>query len=185
MSILLRMVGAARLDGDTYEEVENDTSVMPQALLVVIVVSILTGLGQYFSGDGDIMDALVFGVFRGLLFWAIWALMIYMIGSTILRTAQTHANWGQVSRGTAFAQAPGVLNVFSFIPTVGPFILLIVGVWQIVGVVISVRHTLDYTSTLRAFFVALLAWIPSVIMFVLVAFVIWGISTGFGNGNGS
>ena len=92
MNILTRMLGAARLDVNTYEEVEADSSAMRQALLIVVVISILSGLGQYFSGGSDIVDALFIAAFRGLLFWAIWALLIYMIGGTILRTSETHAN---------------------------------------------------------------------------------------------
>ena len=168
MSMLLRMVGAARLDGDTYEEVENDGSAMPQALLLVVVVAILSGLGEFFRGEGSIGDALTLAVVRGVLFWAIWALLIYMIGGTILRSPDTHANWGQVARGTAFAQTPGVLSVFAFIPTVGAFITLAVVVWQFIGMVISTRHTLDYTSTVRAFFVVLIALIPSVLVFLII-----------------
>ena len=46
MNILTRMLGAARLDVNTYEEVEADSSAMRQALLIVVVISILSGLGQ-------------------------------------------------------------------------------------------------------------------------------------------
>lgn len=180
MNILTRMFGAARLDPHTYEEVEADGSAMPQALLLVIVISILSGLGEYFGGEGEILDALVFAAIRGIAFWAIWALMIYMIGGTILRSADTHANWGQVARGTAFAQTPGVLNVLAFIPTVGPIITFVVFVWQFVGVVISARQTLDYGSSLRAFFVVLLAIIPSAIIYVIFAVVVFAATSGNG-----
>lgn len=181
MNILTRMFGAARLDPHTYEEVEADVKAMPQALLLVIVISILSGLGEFFRGDGDILDALVLAAVRGVAFWAIWALMIYMIGGTILRSADTHANWGQVARGTAFAQTPGVLNVLAFIPTFGGIITFVVFVWQFIGVIISARQTLDYSSTLRAFFVVLIAVIPSVVVYVIFA-IILGVFTTSGNG---
>ncbi len=181
MNILTRMLGAARLDVNTYEEVEADSSAMRQALLIVVVISILSGLGQYFSGGSDIVDALFIAAFRGLLFWAIWALLIYMIGGTILRTSETHANWGQVARGTAFAQSPGVLLVFSFIPAVGGLITFVVLVWQFIGVIISARQTLDYTSSMRAFFVVLLAIIPSAIIYGII-YVTFIAATSSGNG---
>ncbi len=183
MNMLARMFGAARLDPHAYEDVEQDSGAMPQALLLVIVISILSGLGEYFGGDGEIVDALVFAAVRGVAFWAIWALMIYMIGGTILRTENTHANWGQVARGTAFAQTPGILNVLAFIGTVGPIITFVVFVWQFIGVVISARQTLDYTSLLRAFFVVLLAIIPSAIIYVIFAVVVFAATSGNGNGS--
>ncbi|MDE2968939.1 MAG: hypothetical protein OXT51_02400 [Chloroflexota bacterium] len=182
MNVLTRMIGAARLDPHTYEEVEADSSAMPQALLLVVVISILSGLGEYFRGDGAILDALVYAAVRGVVFWAVWALMIYMIGGTILRSAETHANWGQVARGTAFAQSPGVLNVLAFIPTVGGIITFVVFFWQFIGVIISARQTLDYTSSLRAFFVVLLAIIPSAIVYAIFA-VTFGVFTASSNGS--
>lgn len=165
MNILTRMIGAARFDSHTYEDVEQDSGAMPQAILLVVVISILSGLGEYFGGDGSIVDAVAIAAFRGVLFWAIWALLIYMIGGTILRTSETHANWGQVARGTAFAQSPGVLLIFAFLPAVGGLITFVVFVWQFIGVIIAARQTLDYTSSLRAFFVVLLAVIPSAIIY--------------------
>lgn len=92
MTMLARMFGAAWLDPHTYEEVEADVGAMPQALFVVVAVSILSGIGHYLAGDATILDALVIAAFRGVLFWAILAMLIYMIGSTILRTPETHAN---------------------------------------------------------------------------------------------
>ena len=181
MNMLTRMFGAARLDPHTYEEVEADSSAMPQALLLVVVISILSGLGEFFAGEGDILDALVVAAFRGLLFWAIWALLIYMIGGTILRTPETHANWGQVARGTAFAQSPGVLLILSFLPAVGGLVTFVVFVWQFIGVIISVRQTLDYTSSLRAFFVVLLAVIPSAIIYGII-YITYSAATSSGNG---
>ncbi len=182
MNVLTRMIGAARLDPHTYEEVESDSGAMPQALLIVVVISILGGLGEYFAGDGSILDALVIAAFRGLLFWAIWALLIYMIGGTILRTPETHANWGQVARGTAFAQSPGVLLILSFIPNIGGLITFVVFFWQFIGVIIACRQTLDYTSSVRAFFVVLLAAIPSAIIYGII-YVTFVAATSSGNGS--
>lgn len=182
MNILTRMFGAARLDANTYEEVEADSGAMPQALLIVVVISILAGLGEYFAGDGSIIDALVIAAIRGIAFWAIWALMIFMIGGSILRTSETQANWGQVARGTAFAQSPGVLLIFSFIPGVGGLITFVVFFWQFIGVIISARQTLDYTSTLRAFFVVLLAVIPSAVIYGILVIVLFAATSSTNGG---
>lgn len=169
MSILTRMIGAARLDSHTYEEVESDSSAMPQALLVVVIVAIFSAAGGILGGDGNIVNGIIFGVVRGVGIWAIWALVAWMIGVSILRTPQTHADWGQVARGTAFAQTPGLFNILAFVPSVGGIVLTIVFFWQLVGMVISIRQTLDYTSSLRAFFVVLLSAIPAGILTIFLA----------------
>ena len=162
--MLARMLGAARLDVGTFEEVENDRSATLQALIVVVIVAIASGVGGVLSGDGDVVRGLGFGVVRGVLFWALWALGTWLIGSTILRTSETQANWGQLARGTGFAQTPGILNVFFFIPGFG-FASFVVIVWQLAAMMIAVRQSLDYSSTWRAFFVVLLALIPVGILY--------------------
>ena len=105
--------------------------------------------------------------------WALWALVTWLIGATILKTETTEADWGQLARGTGFAQTPGLLNLFSFVPAVGGLISLAAFVWTFVAMVVAVRQSLDYTSTLRAFFVILIAAIPVLIMNALV-FVLTG-----------
>ena len=117
--MLGRMLGAARLKSATFEDVENDRSATIQALLVVLLVAIATGVGGVLSGDTGLLEGLVFGAIRGAMSWALWALIAMFVGTKILKTQETHGDWGQVARGTGFAQTPGLLNVLIFLPGVG------------------------------------------------------------------
>ena len=166
--MLSRMLGAARLSVDTFEDVERDSSATIQAFIVVIIVALASGIGELLSGDANILRALVFGVIRGILSWAIWALIAMFVGTKILKTDQTEADWGQLARGTGFAQTPGILTVLVFVPIVGTTIGVIALFWQLAAMVVAVRQTLDYTSTLRAFFVILIAFIPVAIINALL-----------------
>ena len=171
-----RMLGAARLDVDTYEEVENDGGATIQALLVVIIVTIASIGGELLAGgeDVDVARALVGGVIIGVVSWAIWALVTWIIGATILKTEETEADWGQLARTTGFAQTPRILNVFTFIPSIGWLIALATFVWSFVAMMIAVRQSLDYTSTWRAFFVILIAFIPVIMINAIVFLLIGG-----------
>ena len=102
--MLSRMLGAARLSVDTFEDVERDSSATIQALIVVIIVALASGIGELLSGEADILRALVFGLIRGIISWAIWALIAMFVGTKILKTEQTEADWGQLARGTGFAK---------------------------------------------------------------------------------
>ena len=146
--MLSRMLGAARLSVDTFEDVERDSSATIQALIVVIIVALASGIGELLSGEADILRALVFGLIRGIISWAIWALIAMFVGTKILKTEQTEADWGQLARGTGFAQTPGILTVLVFVPAVGTTIGVIALFWQLAAMVVAVRQTLDYTSTL-------------------------------------
>ena len=162
--MLARMLGAASLDVDTYEDVEKDKGATLQALLVVVIVAISAGVGGVLSGEADVGRGLAFGAIRGVVTWAIWALVAWLVGTTLLKTQETEADWGQLARGTGFAQTPGLLNVFVFVTAVGTAIVVVAFLWQLVCMVVAVRQSLDYTSTIRAIFVIVIALIPVVII---------------------
>ena len=166
--MLNRMLGAARLNVDTFEDVEHDRSATVQAMLVVVIVAVAGGVGGVLSEDASVVDGVLFGVIRGAVSWAVWALVALMVGATILRTKETEADWGQLARTTGFAQTPGILSVLVFIPAVGGIVALVVFIWQLAAMVIAIRQSLDYTSTLRAFFVIVIAFIPVLIINLII-----------------
>lgn len=164
--IIDRMIGAARLDVDTFEEVEADTSTTKQALLVVALVALATGIGS-----GGIVG-LVIGTILAVAGWALWAWIVYLVGTKVLPEPDTDADWGQLARTLGFAQSPGILKVFGAVPVIGDGVLLIVSAWMLIAMVIAVRQALDYTSTLRALGVVLLGFIPyALFWFVMLAMV--------------
>jgi hypothetical protein len=159
------MIGAARLRPQTFEEVEADSSATYQALLVVVLVALATGVGGLGVGG---VRGLIGGVAIALVGWALWAGITYLIGTTLFRTAETHANWGQLARTLGFAQSPGIFKVFGLIPGVGPVIYFAVFAWQLAAMVVAIRQALDYTSTWRAIGVAVVGLIPYVILLGLL-----------------
>ncbi|MDA1189671.1 MAG: hypothetical protein O2854_08370, partial [Chloroflexi bacterium] len=68
MQILDRMLRASKLDPQLYEEVEADKSSMGQAVTVVGLGSLATGLGSFIEGG---WLGLLMGVGVGLAGWAI------------------------------------------------------------------------------------------------------------------
>ncbi len=165
--MLQRMIGAARLDAHTFEEVEDDHGATRQAMLVVIIVSIATAIGGLAAAD-QLIVGLIFGTIRGIAGWALWALVTYWVGTKILNTPGTHANWGQLARTTGFAQTPGILQVFAFIPVFGGLIALIASIWQFVAMVIAVRQALDYESTWRAVGVVVIGFVIVIIPLLII-----------------
>ena len=154
--MLQRMIGAAMLRRGTYEEVEADTSATKQAMLVVVLVSVASGIGNVGVGG---VPALVFGLLAALAGWSFWAWITYFVGTKILPTPETHANWGQLARTLGYAQTPGLFKVFGFLPGIGPFIFFFATIWQLIAAIIAIRQALDYTSTRRAIAVAVIGFI--------------------------
>ena len=155
------MTRASRLDVHLFEEVEADTSATKQALLVVAIVALATGIGTL-STTG--IGGLFVGIVLGIVGWALWAWIVYFIGAKIIPSDSTHADWGQLARTLGFAQSPGILRALGAVPGIGLIIFSVAAIWMLIAMVIAVRQALDYTSTLRAIVVVLLGFIPYMLL---------------------
>ncbi len=165
-SFTQRMIGAAKLDVHTFEEVEADPTLLGQAMGVVVLSSLAAGIGM--TGRAG-APGLAAGLVAALAGWFIWAWLTYFIGTKLLPEPQTRADLGQLLRTIGFASSPGILRVLGVIPVLGGLILFLTSVWMLVAFVVAVRQALDYTSILRAVGVCLIGWIVYALMFTLVA----------------
>lgn len=157
-----RMIGAAKLDVATFEAVEHDQNATVHALAVVVLVAIATGLGGMAAAG---FTGLIVGVIAAVIGWAIWAGLIWLIGTKLLPESQTRADWSELARTTGFAQTPGILRLFGFVPLIGGLVVLVANLWMLVSMVVAVRHALDYESTWRALLVVLIGWFANALLF--------------------
>ena len=164
-SFVERVVGAARLDARTYEEVEADTTAMGQAMAVVAASALAAGVGSISSGATGAVAAVV-GAVVG---WFLWAVVTWLVGTKLLPEPGTSADLGQMLRTIGFSAAPGLLNVLGIIPLLGLIVALVAAVWQLVAMVVAVRQALDYTSTGRAVLVCFIGWVFYMIVSVGLA----------------
>jgi hypothetical protein len=146
-----RMIGAALLDINVYEEVEHDTTATGQAAAVVVMVAVCAAIGALGRGTPGMFSGLISAVAG----WLIWSGITYLIGANLFGGTAT---WGELLRTIGFAQSPGVLFVVGVIPFLGAVAMLVVGVWMLVAVVIAIRQALDFTTG-KAVLTALLGWI--------------------------
>ena len=154
-SLIQRMIRAAKLDINLYEEVEADRKTMGQAMFVVVLSSIAAGIGVV--GSLSVSGMIVTSI-SALISWYIWAYLTYFIGTRLLPEPQTHADHGKLLRTLGFAASPGLIQVGGIIPGLGRLMILIGSVWMLVATVIAVRQALDYSSTKRAIGVCIVGW---------------------------
>ncbi len=171
-----RMIGAAMLDVDTYEEVEADTGATVQAMVVVVLSSVAAGIGSIGLGG---FTGLFWGTLAALLGWAVWAGLTFIIGTKMLPEPQTESDVGELLRTIGFAQCPGILRIFAFIPLVDWLVSIVASLWMLVATVIAVRQALDYRSTGRALSVCLIGFVIYVVIGV-VAGTVFGIGSLLG-----
>ena len=161
-----RMIGAARLDVRTYEEVEADKTAIRQAMAVVVLSSLAAGIGSIAKVG---LLGLLTGTIASLIGWFIWAFLTYLIGTKILPEPQTRSDVGELLRTTGFSSSPGLLRILGVVPLIGGLIVVAASIWMLIAMVIAVRQALDYTSTWRAVGVCIIGWIVLVIVSMFLA----------------
>ena len=155
-SLIDRMMRAARLDANLYEEVEADRLTMHQATTVVLLSSLAAGIGNAATGGLGGIVLLTIGAFIG---WYIWAYMTYFIGTRLLPEPQTEADLGQLLRTIGFSSSPGLIRILAVIPPLKAVVFVGASMWMLVAMVIAVRQALDYSSTWRALGVCAIGWL--------------------------
>src|SRR5581483_661236 len=169
-SFVMRLIGAISLDPPIYEEVEADRTANGQALAVVLLSSLATGLGAHGFGDVTLNGVLFFTV-GALLGWMAWALVTFEVGYRLMPQPQTRADVGEVLRTTGFATTPGLFRVFGIMPGATWPVFAATSVWMLVAMIVAVRQALDYTSTWRAIAVCLVGWVLALTISVVLGLV--------------
>lgn len=171
-SIVQRMIRAARLDTTFYNEVEQDTSLNGEALTVVILAAVASGIGAAGStliggngGVGAAAIALVVGALVAIAGYFIWAWLTQFIGTRFFGGV---ADFGEVRRTLGYAYAPNILGIFNVIPCVGAVIGLVGSLWALVAGIIAVREALDVDTT-KAVLTVIVSWL---IVFVISAVIL-------------
>ncbi|SVE27931.1 uncharacterized protein METZ01_LOCUS480785, partial [marine metagenome] len=168
-----RIIRAAKLDSNLYEEVEADKSALGQAMAIVVLSSIAAGIGLYKTGG---FSVIITGAMASLFSWYVWAYLTYFIGTKFLPEPQTQADLGELLRTIGFSSSPGLLRVFYFVPGIGVLLYLISSFWMLVAMIIAVRQALDYNSTLRAVGVCVIGYIIQIFVLVIIFSIFGGVS---------
>jgi len=139
-----RIIGVFKLDVKTFEEIEHNTSLTLSAALIVVVVSLISGIGNgLFNGfiHKSFFSGFIGALISVLLGWLLWSVVTLFVGT---RFFHGEADMGQMLRVIGFAYLPLLLSI---IPCVGGVIGII---WAIAAGFIAIRQGLDL-SDLNAF----------------------------------
>ncbi len=132
-----RVIGVFKLDVKTFEEIEHNTGMTLPAALIVILVSLISGIGNgLFNGfiHKAFLSGFIGSLISVLLGWILWSAVTLFVGT---RFFHGEADFGQMLRVIGFAYIPLVLSI---IPCIGGVIGII---WTIAAGFIAVRQGLD------------------------------------------
>jgi hypothetical protein len=179
-SVVNRMIRAAKLEVPLYEEVEADISATNQALLVVVLVAVASGIGQAGSGR-NVVAAILFGLLSALVGWAVWSYVMYFVGTRFMGGTATY---GELLRTLGFAESPGVLFILGIIPVLGAIIRAVAGIWILVTSFIAIRQALDIDNgkTVITIVLGIVALIVVYIILGLIFGVVFGLGVLVGSG---
>ena len=166
-TIFDRMMGAALLEPEIYEEAALASSLWTQAALVVVVTSAAAGIGFLRGG----LTGFVVGFLAALLGWGLGALSAYWVATRKFAVPRTETTWSATLRGLGFASTPRLFLAFTFLPVIGFLIGLAVHVWTLVTIAFAVRPALDLEEARPAILVSLAGWLPMLLVWVLAAIV--------------
>jgi len=184
-SLQSRMIRAARLDPSLYGEVRDDPEALRQAILVVLLTAVATGIG---FGEGDLQLIAKSAIFA-MLGWFLSAQLTWLVGTRLLpeRTpaleargdgksgdpvegaAGAPATPAQLLRTIGFANAPGLVRLLGFVPELRMMVLVGTTAWMLVATVIAIREGLGFRSTARAAAVYLIIQVLAAPLVLLVA----------------
>jgi len=149
-SFLERILGALRLDAETYDEIEHDESALGQAAGVVALAAIAAAIGSAGSGGGGGAVGAVLGSMVG---WLVSTGFIWVVGVYWMKHT---SDYRELLRTLGFANAPNLLAVVGGVPALGGLAMLVGGLWSLAAFVVAARQALDVTTG-RALWVCFLA----------------------------
>ena len=164
-----RIIRAAKLDVQLYEEVEADKGAINQAIAIVMLSSL--------AGSLNIGRLSVSGIFIGIVItftgWIVWAYVTYLIGTKLLPEPQTESSFTELLRTIGFSSSPGLIRVVGIVPFISGPVFFITSIWMLVAMVIAVRQALDYESTKRAVGVCVIGWVfQLIVMYVMFSLLV-------------
>jgi hypothetical protein len=150
----MRMLRAACLHADTYEEVEADRSSIGQATAVVVGACVAIGVTRYVESasagipTNPLVLQVTLSVLEPLVIWVGGSAFCFMVGASFFRGPETESDFLEVLRTTGFAFTPALLRVFALVPppALGLGIDLAARAWVFVAFVVAVRQALDFTT---------------------------------------
>jgi len=177
-AMIQRGIRAARLDKTLYAEVEGNAALTQEAVVFVVIVSIISAIGSFLSnlilGNGFVaaIVGLIIGPIIAVATFFVWAFLNFWIGTNLFKGK---AEYGELIRTLGYAYGPNALGVLSFIPCLGGIAALIGAIWMAVAGFFAVRQALNVDDTN-----AILTIVISFIVYIIVLAILGAILAAIG-----
>lgn len=162
-----RIVGALRLDEETFEDIEADEKATGEAAFIVVASAVVAAAGYALRMGGEV-NAGIIGAIAELIGWAVFAWFAWLVGTRIFPASTTRSTWGEIARTMGYAHSPRFLLILVAIPGLFGVVRIVVSLWILAASVVALRSALD-CSTLRAIVVGVIA---TVLQLIVLSFLV-------------
>lgn len=164
-----RMIRAIKLDGSLYTEVAADRNALGQAIAVVAFSGLASGVGIVKDWTGYLVIMLI-----TFIFWLVWSLIAYLIGTRVLPQPQTSKDYSGLLRAIGFALTPHILQIFAIVTNIMLFVTIATTLWTLSAIVIAIRQTFEYKTTFRAIWVVVISFVVQAFLILLLNHMVGG-----------
>ncbi|HEY93750.1 MAG TPA: hypothetical protein G4O15_02270, partial [Dehalococcoidia bacterium] len=184
LTVLVRMFRATKLDTSLYEEIKFDTTANRQAFLVVIMVSLATGVGAGIAGIFQWAEEwsiwlLLVAVVSSIVSWILLSFLTYLVVTKLSKRGQAPVTFKTILRTISFSTSPLLLGFFLFLPILGPYLCFVALIWTLIAEVVAIRQVIGF-STARAIINCFISWFVCLLIGILLSIMM---STIFIDGN--
>jgi hypothetical protein len=169
-----RIIRAIRLDPTLYREVADDDQYTNEAFMIVLTVSLLSAAGSAIGAamtGGNPIIVFFYNFFTTVLLgWLLWAVIAYYVGTAL----EGRSSIVEMMRTLGYANAPGLIGLFAFIPCIGLLFLLAGILLSLAAGVIAIRESMEFDTT-KAVVTAVLGFVVFLIARFVINFILGGI----------
>ena len=166
-----RIVRALKMDKTIFAEVAKDTSLMNEAILIVVIVTVVGALGSLFLSIavfGIGLLSFILAIINGIAIgWILWS----WVSAWVAKKWQGgNATFQEMLRGFAYATTPRIVGILGFIPILGWLISFAGSVYSLYLAFLAIKQIQVFDNQKAAINVAI-GWL----IFLVVGFIISGI----------
>ena len=157
-----RMIRVISFDAAIYAEVAEDKGATLQALSIVLLSAVASGVSVFVVAGFEGFDRVVSLMYLALVGWMLWVSITYFVGTQIIRKHAPERDWKSLARALGFAQTVGILRILGIIPGLGVALTLVVLVWIFMASILAIRGAFGFESNWRAYGVVAISLVPFV-----------------------
>jgi hypothetical protein len=179
-SMMDRIMGVITLKAPVYRAIADDTTGTSQALIVVIIATIIRGFFDTLGNTGRVVPAIggaIAGLIVGLIAWAVAAWVLAFVAKAL----NGKTNTMEMLRVTGYVQVFDLIAILNVLSLGGAALRVIVGlisfvvvILHLIGYVIGVREAAEF-STGNAVITAIIAAIVQAVLYAIIFAFIFGI----------